>query len=157
MNHLLAQMLPPTQERVRCSTTAAANRRIAAQIERNVQRFANATAEEIDERLRELEREWDVERMLATAMSLQVLVGFVLGMLVDRRWHRWSAIVAGFLLLHALHGWCPPLLFLRPLGFRTSAEITEEMNALRVLRGDFIPTSDAEDALSQARALHPGG
>ena len=38
---------------------------------------------------------------------------------------------------HVLKGWCPPLVLLRRLGFRTAAEINRERMALKILRGDF--------------------
>ncbi len=46
-------------------------------------------------------------------------------------------LVTGFFFQHALQGWCPPLPILRRMGFRTSADINEERNALKALRGDF--------------------
>jgi hypothetical protein len=45
--------------------------------------------------------------------------------------------VAGFLLQHAVQGWCPPVPVFRRLGFRTQTEIDYERYALKVLRGDF--------------------
>ena len=46
-------------------------------------------------------------------------------------------VVGGFLLQHALSGWCPPVTLLRRLGFRTAGEIHREKYALKALRGDF--------------------
>jgi hypothetical protein len=46
-------------------------------------------------------------------------------------------VVAGFLLQHAVQGWCPPVPLFRRLGFRTAAEIDYERYALKALRGDF--------------------
>ena len=46
-------------------------------------------------------------------------------------------VVSGFLLQHAIQGWCPPLPVFRKLGFRTRAEIEQERYALKLLRGDF--------------------
>lgn len=53
------------------------------------------------------------------------------------------AVVAGFLLQHALQGWCPPLPVFRRLGFRTQAEIERERYALKALRGDFDKVTEA--------------
>ena len=38
---------------------------------------------------------------------------------------------------HGLQGWCPPVPFLRRMGFRTASEIDYERYALKALRGDF--------------------
>jgi hypothetical protein len=45
--------------------------------------------------------------------------------------------VSGFLLRHAIEGWCPPVTFLRRSGVRTRMEIEQERYALKILRGDF--------------------
>jgi hypothetical protein len=41
--------------------------------------------------------------------------------------------------------------FWRGRGVRTQREIYEEKTALKVLRGDFEPTADPQEALAQAR------
>jgi hypothetical protein len=64
-------------------------------------------------------------------------VSLSLGTFVDRRWYVLPGLVAGFLLQHALQGWCPPLPVFRRLGFRTASEIDYERYALKALRGDF--------------------
>jgi hypothetical protein len=46
-------------------------------------------------------------------------------------------LVTGFLLQHALQGWCPPVPFFRRRGVRTEAEIDRERYALKAVRGDF--------------------
>ena len=63
----------------------------------------------IDARLRELDREWDVERCLETGASTLVLTGALLGATSDKKWFWLSAGVAAFLLEHAIQGWCPPI------------------------------------------------
>ena len=60
-----------------------------------------------------------------------------LGVFRDRRWFLLPGAVAGFLLQHAVQGWCPPLPVLRRLGVRTADEINQERFALKALRGDF--------------------
>jgi hypothetical protein len=68
-----------------------------------------------------------------------------------RQCQRELGLVAGFLLQHAVQGWCPALPIVRALGFRTSREIDAERSALKAGRGDF----DALDALDAARAAGP--
>jgi hypothetical protein len=66
-------------------------------------------------------------------------------------------MVTGFLLQHAIQGWCPPVPILRRLGFRTADEINRERYALKALRGDFKdaekPKTPAESATTVRRAV----
>jgi hypothetical protein len=87
--------------------------------------------------LNELDREWDIERAIEANAATVLLAGLGLGTFVDRRLFVLPTIVAGFLLQHALQGWCPPVPIMRRLGFRTQVEIDEEKYALKALRGDF--------------------
>jgi hypothetical protein len=89
--------------------------------------------EQIPRRLAELDREWDVERMLATGSSGLSLAGLALARAGLRRWLYLPLVVQGFYLQHTLQGWCPPLPVLRRLGFRTPAEIEFERNRLKAL------------------------
>ena len=143
--------LPKTTSRVTQNTGRRVNERIRRESEQNVRRYGGADKQTISRRLEELDREWDFERMIETGASVNIIVGLILGATVDRRWFAWSGAVAGFLLLHALQGWAPPLPLLRRRGFRTEAEIDEERYALRVLRGDFHETSDPMEAIAEAR------
>src|SRR5204863_859465 len=88
-------------------------------------------------RIDELDREWDIERVLETNASCLALLGVGLAATVNRKWLALSAGVLGFLLLHGVQGWCPPLPVLRRAGVRTRAEIDRERFALKFLRGDF--------------------
>jgi hypothetical protein len=130
-------MIPSTVTRVPEHTADRVNERIRRQTEENVARYAAAGPWAIDRRLGELDREWDIERALETNAATVALVGLGLGTFVDRRFFALPAVVAGFLLQHALQGWCPPVPVFRRLGYRTSSEIDEERYALKALRGDF--------------------
>ncbi len=143
--------LPTTTSRVTRNTARKVNQQIRKQIVHNVERYCGADQETIARRLEELDREWDIERALMTGAPSLVLLSLALGTYADRRWYSLAGIVAGFLLLHAVQGWCPPLPLLRRLGFRTETEIEEERDALRLLRGDFHSTNDPREALAQAR------
>ncbi|MDJ0391024.1 DUF2892 domain-containing protein [Roseomonas sp. E05] len=128
--------LPPTTRRVAEHSSAAISHRIRTDIERRVRQLAEHP-EGIDRRLRELDREWDVERTLEANAATLALAGVVLAATEDRRWLYLSGGVAAFLLQHALQGWCPPVPILRRLGVRTAEEINAERTALKALRGDF--------------------
>lgn len=130
-------MLPPTTRRVADNSSAVANARIRQRMERNVVYYARNT-ELIGMRLRELDREWDIERVLEANASALSLMGFMLALARrDRRWLLLPFGVSAFLLQHALQGWCPPVPLLRRLGVRTAGEIDAERYALKALRGDF--------------------
>jgi hypothetical protein len=91
----------------------------------------------IDRRLAELNKEWDVERLLQTNFAALSLVGIGLASKLDKRWALLALVVPAFMIQHAVQGWCPPLAVLRRLGIRTAKEINEERFALTSLRGDF--------------------
>lgn len=130
-------MIANTVNRVPQNTPAQINERIRCQTEANVARYADAGPESLDRRLRELDEEWDIERTLEANAATACLVGVTLGATVNRKWFLFPAVIAGFLLQHAVQGWCPPLPILRRLGFRTASEIDYERYALKSLRGDF--------------------
>jgi len=137
-------MLPPTTSRVPEHTSDHVNARILHETEINIAYFAGAGREAIDRRLAELDREWDIERTLETNAASISLLGLALGVTVNRKWLFLPAAVAGFLLQHALQGWCPPVAIFRRRGVRTSAEISYERYALKALRGDFDDLSKQE-------------
>jgi hypothetical protein len=144
-------LLPGTDERVPRNTRASVNNRIHARTLHDISRYVGADPVFIDERIRELEREWDVERALESNAAAVIIAGIGLG-LVNKRFLALPMVAAAFLLQHALQGWCPPLPLLRRLGIRTSAEIHDEIIALRILRGDFLERVNyPERALASAR------
>lgn len=137
-------MLPATTERVTAHTSQDVNERIRLRTEDNIARCAAAGRDAIEHRLRALDHEWDIERVLEANASTLSLFGLGMGAFVDRRFFALPAIIMGFLLQHAIQGWCPPVPLLRRLGIRTQSEIEEERYALKALRGDF-------------KAVEPGG
>jgi len=144
-------MIAASTERVPRSTSAEANERIRERTARDLAWFREHR-DEIPHRLRELDREWDVERALATGSSCLSLFGLALGVAGRRRWLLLSLAVQGFYLQHALQGWCPPLPVFRRLGFRTPNEIERERCALEDLRRDQASAEDAEVLAVQAHA-----
>lgn len=119
-------------DRVARHTPADLNRRISRQTHDSIQ-YYERHRDEIPHRLGHLSREWDIERLLEANASTLVLVGLGLGAMVDRRFLIVSAVVAAFLLQHAIQGWCPPVPLLRRLGVRTRQEIEFERHALQDL------------------------
>ena len=146
-------MIPSTVARVPEHTAEKVNQQIHRQTEQNVLRVVRGGPQAIQQRLLELDREWDIERALEANASTAVLAGVALGTLVDRRFFALPAIVAGFLLQHAVQGWCPPLPILRRLGFRTASEIGYERYALKAVRGDFQKFQPAGDEHGTAEQM----
>jgi len=145
-------MIPSTVERVPQHTAENVNERIRQQTEQDVLRCVTAGEGAIDQRLQELDQEWDIERTLEANAATVALVGLGLGAFVDRRFFALPAVVAGFLLQHAVQGWCPPLPVFRRLGFRTQPEIERERYVLKLMRGDFDQALDAAGQSAQSRA-----
>lgn len=127
----------PKEDRVRAQTKPEINRQLDRQLEQRLRFYAVQDKQTISERLAELDQEWDMERTLQANAASLVLVSLLLGATSSRKWSILPAIVSGFLLRHALQGWCPPVPLLRRLGVRTRLEIEQERYALKILRGDF--------------------
>lgn len=144
------EMLPTSEERVAVNTAPEVNQRIRRDLEARLAHYRGASRAEIDARLEELDREWDIERTLQANMAVVLGTSLALGATVSRKWFAFSGVVAGFFLQHAVQGWCPPVIPWRRAGVRTMSEIEEERTALRVLRGDFQPTQNPREALDQA-------
>ncbi len=130
-------MLPATTRRVSDHTDAYVNEAIQLRTEEKIAEAITAGPYGIENRLAELDREWDIERALEANAASIALLGLGLAAFLSRRFFILPAAVAGFLLQHALQGWCPPLPVLRRLGMRTQTEIEQERYALKLLRGDF--------------------
>lgn len=126
----------PTDEspdRVRRSTASHINREIDRQTNSNIHRYANSKPDVIHRRIKELDQEWDIERVLEVNASTLALTGLLLGVTVNRKWLMLPGAVLSFLLQHGLQGWCPPLPILRRLGVRTRGEIDREKYELKAL------------------------
>lgn len=128
-------MLPSTVERVSEHTAPHINEQIRQATDTRVAKYKGAEQVVIARRLRELDHEWDIERTLEANAAIASLIGLTLGATVSRKWFVFPAFVAGFLLQHALQGWCPPLPVFRQMGFRTASEIDREREALEAMLG----------------------
>ena len=126
--------LPSTADRVPNHTAEHVNREIQQRIQRSIDHHRRHP-EQIAQRLRELDHEWDIERTLQANAATLSMAGAVLGLTVSRKFFGIPLVVGGFLLQHALQGWCPPLPVFRRMGVRTTTEIEHERAALQALRG----------------------
>jgi hypothetical protein len=145
-------------DRVRANTAEETNRQIDRGIETRVREYAQRPASDITRRINELDREWDMERLLETNASALAFTGLVLGLTRSRKWLILPSVVLPFLFQHAIQGWCPPVPLFRRLGVRSRDEINREKYALKALRGDFEEIDsmrrpeEAEDALEAVKA-----
>jgi hypothetical protein len=144
-------MFAPTAERVKQHTDPVVNEEISRAMHDRLAWLAEKGPQAIERRLRELDAEWDIERVLEANFAGVVLLFSYLGRRVHRSFFLLPAIAAGFMLQHVASGWCPPLPFLRRIGVRTMKEIESERNALRSLLLDFdtLSTEPVEEAVEE--------
>lgn len=131
-------MATPTTRRVWDHTKSKYNENIKYFTIHNISKaveFYNQS--ELNERLRQLDHEWDIERILEANASSFMLISLGLGLIKSRKLLVLPVIIAVFLLQHSIQGWCPPLVLLRRLKKRTQTEIDQEKFALKLHRGDF--------------------
>jgi hypothetical protein len=120
---------PRTDDRVRRRTAPHVNDKIDRLTQMNIEERRGAGRAAIVARLKELDREWDVDRAVMANFAILGGVTSVLGELY-KGWNVFFRVQQAFLLMHAVAGWCPPLPVFRRLGFRTSKEIAAERQAL---------------------------
>lgn len=90
--------------RVREHTPPRANKEIDRQIYESVQDYEFRSAREITRRIEELDREWDVERVLEANASTLAFIGLALGVTGNRKWLLIPGLVLPFLFQHAIQG-----------------------------------------------------
>jgi hypothetical protein len=138
-------------DRIRQHSPASANQEIDEQATAMVRAYGSRPDATAD-RLRHLAGEWDMERALFAATSVNLLISLSLAAR-SRRWLAYTMVVAAFQLQHAVQGWCPPVSVLRRFGFRTRQEIDRERVALKAVRGDFTDIRPETASLDPASAL----
>jgi hypothetical protein len=143
----------PDVDRVRANTSPEVNERIALGTQLRLRSAAAAPAG-VEDRIRALDAEWDVDRVIETEAALTGLIGLSLGLAIDRRFLAMPAMAGAMLVVHATHGFYPMLPLFRRLGVRTADEIDRERYALKVLRGDFavVPAAGSPPAERAAAA-----
>jgi hypothetical protein len=149
-----------TLQRVPANTRASVNERIRKKLEQRLELYA-AHPELRSERLAELEKEWDIERVIQLEGPLTTLTGVLLAWRKDPRWIALPLFAQSMMLLHALQGFYPMLPLFRRMGLRTEQEISSERYALKLMRGDFervarseTPAARADVAFEAAQPTH---
>lgn len=149
-----SDLITPSVARVPRHTTLDVQRRIREETNRRIA-YYREHRDEIGQRIKELNEEWDVERALASGSSVLSLTGLALGLGRRARWLALTAAVQTFYLQHSMQGWCPPLPILRRLGFRTPMEIEQERCALKALREDVVENPVPAPGLAGGSAPRP--
>ena len=116
-------------DRVRNMSTDRANHAIDVSSQAAIERASAGGRMAIEQRLTELQQEWDIDRVLMLNFGTLVFAQ-LLAARRDRRWLWGPLLQTPFLVMHATIGWCPPSLWFRPMGFRTRFEIQAEREAL---------------------------
>lgn len=95
--------------------------------------------EVISSRLKELEKEWDLERVHELNNSLYELHGTLLGKLLNKHFSQLPISTTMRLAQEMGNNWNPPAGMFKSLGYRTKEEIENEKRTL------LSPTSDSEE------------
>ena len=146
-------------DRIRRHTAAEVLRRIDDATVASLTRCAESP-EQTENRLAQLDREWDTDRALEAEAATMGLLGLGLGAFLRKQFLALPVLVAGAVLLQATTGRYPLMPLFRRLGLRTAKEIARERYALKVLRGDFAamdatqPVPDKPAAADARGDLH---
>ena len=124
-------------DRIQRSSPDSVNREMEQELRESIRYYSIQSKEVISERIRQLEKEWNMDRMLITNAAAVAGIGVLLAATVSRKWLLLPGLVTSFLLQHGLQGWCPPLPLFRTMGVRSFKEIDRERYALKYLRGDY--------------------
>ena len=117
------------EDRIRSVTAERVNHKIDIKTERIIRGLKAMGPDAIRIRLKELDKEWDIDRVLMLNFSVLVTAQ-LLAARKNIKWLWGPLIQTPFIGMHALLGWCPPSLWFRPMGFRTKKEIQSEREAL---------------------------
>ena len=139
--------------RVAENSPAWVNDRLREEAEKRVAGYENASAEQIERRLAELDREWDIERLIETESATMILLGLLIGANFGRKWLVLPLLSASMLIVHNTQGFYPLLPLFRRMGIRSADEIAVERYALKALRGDFRQNENGAEGDQPQRAV----
>lgn len=116
-------------DRVRALTPQEFNHKIDLKTRRKISEVRALGPRAIRARLRELDREWDIDRVLLANFSALIFAELLLAR-KNRKWLLGPLVQIPFLFMQSTVGWCPPSMWFRPMGVRTAKEIQAEREAL---------------------------
>jgi hypothetical protein len=141
-------------DRVRRHTAHEVLRRIDEATATSLTQCAVAGPQAIAQRMGELEREWDTDRVLETHAAAVGLLTLALAAAKPRLLVL-PAVVALALMTQAFTGRYPLMPLFRRLGVRTAREIERERHALKALRGDFAGMAETGERAGQPAPAQP--
>ena len=121
-------MITATANRVSSNTSPEINSQIWQHTEQHMREVAAAGRSAIEQRLRELDTEWDIERYVETMAPTFTLVGLTLGLTTSRRWLLLPFVVQGF--------------FLRILDWQVFTPDEQERLYMQLLTSERLEVSD---------------
>lgn len=104
----------------------------------------------IDQRIEELDNEWDLESYLQTESAALAIAGVILGLTANKKWLILPLATSILLLGNVSRKWKKPVQFVKRLGLRSRAEIDKEKYALKAIRGDFKYLLDVPNSVWSA-------
>ncbi|HAQ06088.1 MAG TPA: DUF2892 domain-containing protein [Bacillus bacterium] len=125
------RLINPTTTKAKMNTNPEVNAFIKRRTESNIKHYMGSSKEDIEARIKDLDYEWDTERILELNFAVIILLTVFSGLFKSKIWLVISFFASVFMVQHSLQGWCPPLPVIRKLGFRTAAEIFEEKEAMQ--------------------------
>jgi hypothetical protein len=137
-----------TTDRARRHTARAVIRRIDDEMVSHLTHLAEHP-DRAQERLGELDREWDIDRVIETEAAAMGLLGLALGTTVHPRLLALPGLVGAAVFMFSMRGLYPLLPLFRRLGVRTAVEIERERYAVKALRGDFATFPDSAGSEAQ--------
>lgn len=126
--------IPHTTHRVPLRLRLSQNNLIRNQTICKLNKVKNSSKAEISKQIKQLNCEWDTERVIEVHAASLILLSALMGVKGGRFWFCLTSMVGLFLLNHGLYGWCPSLPILRKMGIRTSEEINIEKTVLKMIR-----------------------
>lgn len=103
--------LDPGNDIVRNNTSEKLNAIIDHKTRNNIEHYSAQTQTVIEARIEQLDKEWDIERPLELNAAAIAFTGVMLSATVSKKWLLLPAVVTGFLMQHAIQGWCLHYLF----------------------------------------------
>src|SRR5947209_14291072 len=109
----------PDADRLHANTGPEVNERLDHNTELRLREAASRSKDGLTDRIIDLGREWNFDRVIEVKASMTGLTGLVLGAFLDCRFLLMLGMAASMLLLHSVQGWYPLLPLLRKLGLRS--------------------------------------
>lgn len=126
-------LFPPTITKVNRNTSTEINKIIQQKAEKTIHDLEDKSNKDIMDRIRQLDYEWDTERVLEINFAVIVLITSKLSLGGHKKWMALSGIASLFMIQHSIQGWCPPLPVIRKFGIRTASEILDEKAILKTM------------------------